>query len=91
MEKTLKSLPSKKAWEDFNNGDWQNEIDVRDFIQKNFKQYDGDESFLENSTKATNELNQKLVNLKMKEREAGGVLEADTKVVSTITSLGQVI
>ncbi len=75
-----------KAWDGFKGGDWQTEIDVRDFIQNNFTQYNGDQSFLEGPTKATTKLNNQLVDLKLKERAAGGVLEADTKIVSTITS-----
>ena len=75
-----------KAWDGFKGGDWQTEIDVRDFIQNNFTQYNGDQSFLEGPTEATTKLNDQLVDLKLKERAAGGVLEADTKIVSTITS-----
>lgn len=76
------------AWDGFKGGEWQDEIDVRDFIQQNFTPYDGDSSFLEGPTEATTKLNDKLVDLKLKERTAGGVLDADTKVVSTITSHG---
>lgn len=76
------------AWDGFKGGEWQDEIDVRDFIQQNFTLYDGDSSFLEGPTEATTKLNDKLVDLKLKERAAGGVLDADTKVVSTITSHG---
>ena len=76
------------AWDGFKGGEWQDEIDVRDFIQQNFTPYDGDSSFLEGPTEATTKLNDKLVDLKHKERAAGGVLDADTKVVSTITSHG---
>ena len=74
------------AWDGFKKGDWQSEIDVRDFIQQNITPYDGDESFLQGPTQATTKLNDKLLDLKLKERAAGGVLEADTKVVSSITS-----
>lgn len=76
------------AWDGFKGGEWQDEIDVRDFIQQNFTPYNGDSSFLEGPTEATTKLNDKLVDLKLKERAAGGVLDADTKVVSTITSHG---
>ena len=76
------------AWDGFKGGEWQDEIDVRDFIQQNFTPYDGDSSFLEGPTEATTKLNDKLVDLKLKERAVGGVLDADTKVVSTITSHG---
>lgn len=74
------------AWNGFNGGDWQEEIDVRDFINRNYTPYDGDQSFLEEATEATTKLNDMLVDIKLKERAAGGVLDADTKVVSTITS-----
>ncbi len=74
------------AWNGFKGGDWQDEIDVRDFINRNYTPYDGDQSFLEEATEATTKLNDMLVDIKLKERAAGGVLDADTKVVSTITS-----
>lgn len=76
------------AWNGFKGGDWQDEIDVRDFINRNFTPYDGDQSFLEEATEATKTLNNKLIDIKLKERAAGGVLEADTKVISSITSHG---
>ena len=74
------------AWNAFKGGDWQDEIDVRDFINRNYTPYDGDQSFLEEATEATTKLNDMLIDIKLKERAAGGVLDADTKVVSTITS-----
>ena len=74
------------AWNGFKGGDWQDEIDVRDFINRNYTPYDGDQSFLEEATEATTKLNDMLIDIKLKERAAGGVLDADTKVVSTITS-----
>lgn len=74
------------AWNGFKGGDWQDEIDVRDFINRNYTPYDGDQSFLEEATEATTKLNDMLVDIKLKERAAGGVLDADTKIVSTITS-----
>lgn len=76
----------RAEWEGFNNGAWQKEINVRDFIQKNYTPYDGDESFLAGPTEATKELWKEIVELQKKEREAGGVLDMDTKVVQTITS-----
>ena len=76
----------RAEWEGFNNGAWQKEINVRDFIQKNYTPYDGDESFLEGPTDATKELWKETLELQKKEREAGGVLDMDTKVVQTITS-----
>lgn len=85
----LKTVDTQcSAWEGFKKGDWQNEIDVRDFIQQNITPYDGNEDFLQGPTQATTTLNEKLLDLKLKERAAGGVLEADTKVVSSITSHG---
>ncbi|MFT8458002.1 MAG: formate C-acetyltransferase [Liquorilactobacillus ghanensis] len=86
MKQLKKTVDNSTAWEGFKGSQWQEEIDIRDFIQQNFKQYNGDESFLEGPTEATTTLNQKLIDLKLKERAAGGVLDADTKVVSTITS-----
>ncbi|WP_367297343.1 formate C-acetyltransferase [Loigolactobacillus coryniformis] len=75
-------------WEGFNGGDWQDSIDVRDFIQQNLVQYDGDESFLAGPTEATTTLNNKVMALKKQEREAGGVLDADNDVPATLTSHG---
>lgn len=76
------------AWEGFKPGKWQEEVDVRDFIMKNVTPYEGDESFLEGPTEATIKLWDQVMELSKKEREAGGLLDADTKVVSTITSHG---
>lgn len=75
-------------WEGFKSGKWQEEVDVRDFIIKNFTPYAGDESFLAGPTEATTKLWDQVMELSKKEREAGGVLDADTKIVSTITSHG---
>ncbi|MFD1398818.1 formate C-acetyltransferase [Lacticaseibacillus suilingensis] len=86
--KQLDKTDIKTYWDGFNAGDWQYEINVRDFIQKNLTQYDGDESFLAGPTEATTILNNQVLNLKKQEREAGGVLDADTKVVATVTSHG---
>ena len=71
---------------DFVSGKWQQEINVRDFIQKNYTPYEGDASFLAEPTKATTKLWQECCDLLKKERDNGGVLDMDTKVVSTITS-----
>ncbi|MFT8872168.1 MAG: formate C-acetyltransferase [Sporolactobacillus sp.] len=73
-------------WRGFNEGVWQEEIDIRDFIFCNYQPHDGDESFLCGPTEATVELNDRLLKMKLSEREAGGVLDADVDVVSTITS-----
>lgn len=76
----------QNAWRTFNGGVWESEINVRDFIQKNYTPYDGDETFLEGPTKDTKELWNQVMELSKQEREAGGVLDMDTKVISTITS-----
>ncbi|MBO7048918.1 MAG: formate C-acetyltransferase [Spirochaetia bacterium] len=71
----------------FNSGDWENTIDVRDFIQKNYTPYDGDGSFLAGPTERTKKLWEELSVLLEKERNSPGrVLDADTKVISGITS-----
>ena len=72
----------------FKPGKWQTEINVRDFIQQNYTPYEGDASFLAGPTEATTKLWEKCCDLFQKERENGGVLDMDTKVVSTITSHG---
>ena len=78
-----------KGWEGFVPGKWCNdEVDVRDFIQHNYTPYDGDASFLAPATEATKKLWQIVCDLSKKEREAGGVLDADTAIVSTLTSHG---
>ena len=82
------SQEMRSEWEGFTGGKWVNEIDVRDFIQKNYTPYDGDESFLAGPTQATKELWEQVLDLQRQEREAGGVLDMDTKVISTITSHG---
>ena len=78
-----------KGWEGFVPGKWcSDEVDVRDFIQRNYTPYEGDASFLAPATDATKKLWQIVCDLTKKEREAGGVLNADTKVVSSLTSHG---
>lgn len=78
-----------EEWEGFRPGRWSStSVNVRDFIQKNFTPYDGDDSFLTGPTEATEKLWEQVMNLTEKEREAGGVLDMDTKIVSTITSHG---
>ena len=78
----------RQEWKDFTPGVWQNEINVRDFIQKNYTPYEGDESFLQGPTKETTQLWDQVMELTAREREAGGVLDMDTRVISTITSHG---
>ena len=77
-----------EAWNGFNGGNWEKFIDVRDFIQKNYTPYEGDDSFLAGPTQNTKDLWAEVMDLTKKEREAGGVLDMDTKVVSTLTSHG---
>ena len=76
----------QEAWEGFEGGNWLNEIDVRDFIQKNYTPYEGDESFLVGPTERTTKLWDDVMSLLLKEREQGGVLDMDTKVVTGILS-----
>ena len=78
-----------EEWDGFVPGKWcDDEVDVRDFIQRNYTPYEGDASFLAPATEATKKLWQIVLDLSAKEREAGGVLDADTKIVSTLTSHG---
>ena len=78
----------REEWRGFKEGKWTSEINVRSFIHKNFEPYFGDESFLEGPTERTKELWDMVSELKQREIEAGGVLDMDTRVVSTITSHG---
>ena len=80
------TLEKQSSTTDFVGGKWQSEINVRDFIQKNYTPYDGDSSFLAGPTEATTKLWQECCDLFKKERDNGGVLDMDTKIVSTITS-----
>lgn len=75
-------------WNGFVGGQWEKVVDVRDFIQKNYTPYEGDDAFLCGPTQATKDLWAQVMDLSKKEREAGGVLDMDTKVVSTLTSHG---
>ncbi|HJC55918.1 MAG TPA: formate C-acetyltransferase [Candidatus Eisenbergiella intestinipullorum] len=76
----------RTEWNGFTGGEWEREVNVRDFIQKNYHPYDGDEAFLAPPTQDTKDLWDQVMELSRKEREAGGVLDMDTKVISTITS-----
>ena len=78
----------RNEWKEFKGGRWETEIDVRDFIMNNYTPYDGDDSFLKGPTADTTALWNEVLVLSKKEREAGGVLDMDTKVVSTILSHG---
>ena len=77
-----------EQWNGFKGRLWKEEINVRDFIQKNYKPYDGDESFLEGPTEATNKLWGRLQELQKEERAKGGVLDMETEVVSGLTAYG---
>ena len=74
------------AWRGFEGGTWEKEINVRSFIKHNYTPYDGDDSFLEGATEDTLALWDQVMDLTRQEREKGGVLDMDTKVISTITS-----
>ncbi|MDQ0197733.1 formate C-acetyltransferase [Neobacillus ginsengisoli] len=77
-----------EKWQGFTKGTWTKEVNVRDFILKNFTPYEGDDSFLKGATEATNKLWEQVMDLTRQERENGGVLDMDTETVSTITSHG---
>jgi len=76
------------AWKDFKGGNWQNSIDVRDFIQQNYTPYLGGSEFLEGPTDRTKALNLKLNYLFKKEQENGGVLDIDTETVTSLDTFG---
>ena len=78
----------KQEWRNFKGSHWADDVNVRDFIQNNYTQYDGDQSFLEGPTDATNRLWGKVQELQKQERAKDGVLDMETKVVSGITAYG---
>ena len=82
----MQETPAQEAWDGFVDGNWQKAIDVRDFIQRNYTPYDGDDSFLAGPTEATTKLWADVMDLFAQETANGGVLDMDTKQVSTITS-----
>ena len=84
VDKSRKLYPEAE----FVSGKWNHEINVRDFIQRNYTPYEGDSSFLQGPTEATTKLWNKCLDLFEQERENMGVLDMDTKIVSTITSHG---
>lgn len=85
----MKELWHSNCWEGFRPGRWSEfSVNVRDFIQLNYTPYDGGEDFLADATHATNELWSQVLALSKQEREAGGVLDMDTQIVSSITSHG---
>ncbi|NLV70022.1 MAG: formate acetyltransferase, partial [Clostridiales bacterium] len=75
-----------KAWDHFKDGPWKSGIDVRDFIQQNYRPYEGDDRFLARPSQRTQKLTEKLARLLEQERNAGGVLDIDTQTVSSLTS-----
>ena len=75
-----------EQWNGFKEGTWTTSVDVRQFIQKNYTPYEGDESFLANATNKTTKLWNVVLELYKKEKDNGGVLDIDTKTISTITS-----
>ncbi|MBS5328283.1 MAG: formate acetyltransferase, partial [Atopobium sp.] len=82
----MQETPAQEAWDGFVGGNWQKAIDVRDFIQRNYTPYDGDDSFLAGPTEATTKLWADVMDLFAQETANGCVLDMDTKQVSTITS-----
>lgn len=76
----------KEQWQGFKGTKWQDEVDVRDFIQNNYTPYDGDESFLVGPSKATEKLWDELQKLQKEERSKNGVLDMETEIVSSITA-----
>ena len=89
MYQTFQNTPIfQTAWRDFLGSKWTDEVNVRDFIQNNYTQYDGDESFLAAPTSATHLLWERLQKLQKEEREKGGVLECETEIVSSLTAYG---
>lgn len=81
-------LQMREEWKNFTGGIWEKEIDVREFIQKNYTPYDGDDTFLADATEQTKELWSQVMDLTRQELEKGGVLDMDTKIISGITSHG---
>ena len=86
--KVTDEMVKRVPWDGFVEGNWQQEIDVRDFILQNYHLYEGNESFLTDATQATKDLWEQIMQLTREERENGGVYDLDTKIVSTITSHG---
>ena len=81
-------MVQKEQWKGFEGRLWREEVNTRDFIQKNYRPYDGDESFLAGPTEATDRLWGILQGLQKEERAKGGVLDMETEVVSSLTSYG---
>ncbi len=81
-------LKDREQWKGFKGTHWRYKVDVRDFIQNNYTQYEGDESFLEGPTEATDKLWGRLQELQKEERAKGGVLDMETEIVSSLTAYG---
>ena len=81
-------MSQREEWRGFTDGHWNDDVNVRDFIQKNYTPYDGDESFLEGPTEATNKLWARLQELQKEERSKDGVLDMETEIVSSLTAYG---
>ncbi|MEE3355782.1 MAG: formate C-acetyltransferase [Candidatus Weimeria sp.] len=81
-------MSQREEWRGFTDGHWNDDVNVRDFIQKNYTPYDGDESFLEGPTEATDKLWARLQELQKEERSKGGVLDMETEIVSSLTAYG---
>jgi len=79
---------NSESWAGFEGGTWTKEVNVRSFIRHNYTPYDGDESFLEAPTQDTLDLWDQVMDLTKQERDAGGVLDMDTDIISTIRSHG---
>lgn len=89
MYQTFQNTPIfQTTWRGFLGSKWTDEVNVRDFIQNNYTQYDGDESFLAAPTSATHLLWERLQKLQKEEHEKGGVLECETEIVSSLTAYG---
>lgn len=89
MYQTFQNTPIfQTAWRGFLGSKWTDEVNIRDFIQNNYTQYDGDESFLSAPTSATHLLWECLQKLQKEEHEKGGVLECETEIVSSLTAYG---
>src|SRR5699024_2122561 len=88
MQKAQETSSYERAWKGFSGTKWQRTVNVRDFIQHNYRPYDGDDEFLAGPTENTAKLWDQVMDLDRQEIEAGGVLDMDTDIVSTITSHG---
>lgn len=88
MQKITDYSPFDKAWANFNRGKWERDVDVHEFIQLNYDPYNGNDDFLEDATEDTNALWDQVMDLTREEIKAGGVLDMDTDIVSSIISHG---